>query len=137
MIYVDTNVILDVVEPSKVWRRWSEEALERGRSFGPMVAGPVVVGELAGRGAPREVVLNGLAVMAIRPIGMDADAGYRAGVALRDYRLAGGTREKMIADFLIGAHAAVLGATLLTRDAGPFRRYFPELRLITPQDDDG
>lgn len=57
---------------------------------------------------------------------------YIAGVAHRHYRKAGGSRETILADFLIGAHAAVLGCGILTRDARRYRHHFPRVPLVTP-----
>ena len=59
-------------------------------------------------------------------------AGFLAGKAYREYRRRGGARTSPLPDFFIGAHAAVSALTLLTRDAGRFRTYFPTVRLITP-----
>jgi predicted nucleic acid-binding protein len=57
---------------------------------------------------------------------------FAAGKAFRAYRDAGGSRENVLLDFFIGAHALILGMPLLTRDPKPFRTYFPTLELITP-----
>ena len=59
-------------------------------------------------------------------------AGFLAGKAYRDYRRRGAARTSPLPDFFIGAHAVVSALTLLTRDAGRFRTYFPTVRLITP-----
>jgi predicted nucleic acid-binding protein len=55
-----------------------------------------------------------------------------AGKVYRTYRKRGGTRRSPLPDFFIGAHAAVAGYHLLTRDAQRYRTYFPNLQLITP-----
>lgn len=97
----------------------------------------MVVGELAGHGAALENVLGIIQALGARAVAMDANAGHIAGGAFHAYRMQGGGREKMLADFLIGGHAAALGATLLTRDPRWYRRYFPDLPLLTPETDHG
>ena len=59
-------------------------------------------------------------------------AGFLAGQVFHTYRRAGGVRSLPLPDFYIGAHAAIAGLTLLTRDATRYRSYFPTLRLIAP-----
>ena len=61
---------------------------------------------------------------------------HRAGVVHRAYRKAGGQRDKILADFLIGAHAEAEADALITRDPRPYRSYFPSLVLISPSKDD-
>jgi succinyl-CoA synthetase beta subunit len=71
----------------------------------------------------------------IQLLPLSVAGAYHAGQAHRAYRTAGGGREKLLADFLIGGEAQALGADLLTRDPRPYRRYFPNLTLITPETD--
>ena len=62
------------------------------------------------------------------------EAAFLAGKSFVTYRQRGGARQSLLPDFLIGAHAAVAGYRLLTRDTARYRTYFPRLRLITPAD---
>jgi predicted nucleic acid-binding protein len=57
---------------------------------------------------------------------------FAAGQAYRKYRAAGGSRSNVLPDFSIGAHALTTGMAILTRDARPYRTYFPDVELITP-----
>ncbi len=136
MIYVDTNVMIDVMHGGS-WSEWSLAALANARLLSAVVIGPIVFGELAGNGAALESIESALDSLGVRTVAMDAVAGHRAGTAHHAFRSRGGGREKILADFLIGGHASALGATLLTRDPRWYRRYFPELELITPEDDNG
>ena len=60
------------------------------------------------------------------------EAAFLAGKCFEKYRRRGGLKRSPLADFYIGAHAAVAGMTLLTRDARRYRTYFPKLRIIAP-----
>jgi predicted nucleic acid-binding protein len=60
------------------------------------------------------------------------EAAFLAGRCFLTYRKRGGARRSPLPDFYIGAHAAVAGMTLLTREAARYRTYFPRLDLITP-----
>lgn len=133
MTMVDSNVVIDLIERDPIWYDWSLDMLSCALHAGPVSVSAIVVGELTQRiDSMAEIcaMLDGYE-LAIAPL--DHQAAHAAGAAHRAYRLAGGTREKMLADFLIGGHAQSAGATLLTRDARRYRSYFPDLKLITPE----
>jgi predicted nucleic acid-binding protein len=137
MIMVDTNILIDLRERDRVWYEWSLGSLIDARAAGIVAASAAVVGELATRGASLRD-LRGLFRdyrIRVEPIGIEA--AYAAGQAQCVYRATGGKREKLLADFLIGGHALIAKATLLTRDARRYRTYFPDLPLITPETDNG
>ncbi len=129
---LDTNVVIDLHEEDTQWHGWSLDVVARAVDAG-VSASAIIVGELASRAGTRSEILEMLAGFDIEVEALHADAAYRAGVAQAAYRRAGGGRERLLADFLIGAHASATGRPLITRDARRYRTYFPELELITPE----
>jgi predicted nucleic acid-binding protein len=134
VIYVDTNIVLDILEGDPRWLDWSVQALEDGRAAGALVTGQVVAAEIGHYEASPEILSEKLGALMIELVDADLHSAWLAGQAYRDYRRRGGERLSLLPDFLIGAHAQALGATMLTRDARRFRSYFPELALITPEE---
>ena len=133
MILVDTNVILDVIEEDPAWADWSQAQLDRAALQGALLINPVIYAELSiafHRIEELEVMVSeaGLIVESI-----PREALFLAGKAFLQYRRQKGTKRGVLPDFFIGAHASVLGIPLLTRDAGKYPRYFPQLSLITPR----
>lgn len=133
MIMVDTNIVLDVIEADPQWQVWSREALLDAREQGDVSVSTIVAGEVAGRFDDVDQLEDGLRGLGLLIDHFDLKSAFRAGHAHRSYRAAGGTREMLLADFMIGAHAARRSAPLITRDARRYRTYFPELTLITPE----
>ena len=130
---VDTNVLLDLATDDPLWAGWSVRQLEMATARGPLLASDIVYAELSVRFVRIEAVdafLAGAGV-AVRPI--PRPGLFLAGKAFQAYRARGGTRTGVLPDFLVGAHAAVAGLPLLTRDAGRYRTYFPNLTLIIPE----
>ncbi len=120
---VDTNVLLDVVGADEKFGASSKACLARCAIDGVLVINPVVYAEV---GAFIDSVeeLDGLLPQSLfHRAAMPWEASYLAGRALRRYRARGGNRNRVLADFLIGAHAVVAGMTLITRDRG-YARYF-------------
>lgn len=132
MIFVDTNVIVDVVTENPAWRGWSIRQLEAAALRDRLVINAVVYAELSIGFERVEEVDAALATAAIGVIEIPRGALFLAGKIFREYRRRGGTRTGVLPDFFIGAHAAVLGALLITRDAARYRTYFPTLELIAP-----
>lgn len=135
MILVDTNILVDLREDGAEWQRWSFRAVADARLTGEVVTSAVTIGELATRSGTLNELAQLCAGFGIRIAPLSAAGAHRAGLAQRAYRAAGGRREKLLADFLIGGEAETLNATLLTRDPSHYRRYFPDLTLITPETD--
>jgi len=132
MIFLDSSVVIDLLEDQQEWTQWSQRAVGAFDDE-PLVSNFVVVAEVAPAFRASSEVLVFLDALGVRLKPIDAEAAFRAGKAHAAYRASGGTREAILADFLIGGHAATLGATLVTRDRGRFASYFPELNLITPE----
>ena len=135
MILVDTNIVVDVVTGDADWSTWSASALETAAARDKLAINDIDYAELAaGYEEPEalHVSLDGLGLPLIR---IPVAALFLAGQAFRQYRRAGGTRSSVLADFFIGAHAAVTGAALLTRDTRRIRSYFPTVALVAPDSD--
>lgn len=127
---VDTNIILDVVTEDSVFADQSERLLADVYDRGSLLICELVYAEIVPRFSTRERLDCGLAGLGIRITEGGADVAYLAGQRWAAYRAAGGNRERLVADFLIGAHALLRADCLLTRDRGFFKSYFPELRLL-------
>jgi predicted nucleic acid-binding protein len=129
---IDSNVLIDVLTADEEDGSRSGEAVRRALAEGSIVACDVVVAEVASW-FPRADI--GAETMRTLEVGFDPiseDAAVTAGRAWRAYRDRGGTRTRLIADFLIGAHAQVHADRLLTRDRGVYRTYFADLVVLDP-----
>ncbi len=132
MTLVDTNVLIDLFIPGAEWAAWSAEALSAAALAGPLAINDVVFAELAVGFDTLADCEAFLAELRIGLVPMPREALFRAGRAFRDYRRRGGARQGVLPDFFIGAHAAAADLKLITRDAGRYRGYFPEVALILP-----
>jgi hypothetical protein len=132
MIFVDTNVLLDVVTRNAAWETWSKQQLDAATLRDRLGINPVVYAELSAGYTTREQVEEALNLAGIVVIEMSRPALFMAGRAFQEYRRRGGIRTGVLSDFFIGAQAAVTQATLITRDANRYRTYFPTVELIAP-----
>ena len=133
MTLVDSNVLLDVVTDGEVWADWSQAQLERAALRGPLIINDVVYAEISTRFTSAEAVDSMLLDLSVDVAPIPRSALFLAGKAYLQYRASGGTRTHVLADFFIGAHAAVEALPLLTRDARRYRHYFPTVALIAPE----
>lgn len=133
MIFVDSNVVIDLVDRVGRWSDWSRTALTEAGTRASFIANAVVLAESAPRFGSSEEQLDYFDSVGITVLPIPAAAAFAAGRAHQRYRRAGGERDAVIADFLICAHASAVAATLVTRDRGRFATYFPDLLLITPE----
>ena|SRR2546425_3981050 len=132
MILLDTNVILDVVTDHPQWADWSQQQLEAAAARGRLAINSVVYAELSVGYRRIEEVDAVLAKAQIAMAEIPREGLFLAGKAFQRYKARGGARTGVLPDFFIGAHAAVLGVPLLTRDARRYADYFPRLALIAP-----
>lgn len=132
MILVDTNVLLDLYKSDPVWMPWSLRQLLSLRTDPGLAVNFVVYAELTGHPSEPSHVDEFLESLGITLADIPRPAARLAGEAFRTYRQRGGTRTGVLPDFFIGAHAVAKGWTLLTRDAGRYRTYFPDIELICP-----
>jgi predicted nucleic acid-binding protein len=128
---VDSSVLLDVFTEDPSWVDWSQAQLIQAAQRGSIVLNAVVLAEVAPRFSSIETLRSTLPSMAVVEE-IPLAAAFLAGHAHADYRHTGGTREAILPDFLIGAHAAVTGRPLLTRDPRRIATYIPGARLIAP-----
>ncbi|MGE0387492.1 MAG: type II toxin-antitoxin system VapC family toxin [Gammaproteobacteria bacterium] len=131
-ILVDSNVILDIVTEDPKWYDWSAGELEDLAESHTLVINPIIYSEVSigfgriedlDRALPREF---------FRRDPLPWEAGFLAGKCFVKYRHLGGERHSPLPDFYIGAHAAIVGIALLTRDTKRYKIYFPKLALISP-----
>lgn len=128
---VDSCVILDVVANDPTWSEWSAERLVTARDEGVLVINPLIYAEIS-VGYETVEAFEAMLGDDYERHPMPWSAGFLAGKAFRKYRKNGGQKRSPLPGFYIGAHAAVAGFRLLTRDATRYRTYFPKLELIHP-----
>jgi predicted nucleic acid-binding protein len=129
---IDTNILIDVWGPASPATPWASTALVRCKRDGELLVNPIVWSEIAPL-IDGEARLDGFASeLGIRKEPLPWSGSYHAGIVHGRYRRSGGSRERTLPDFLIGAHAVASGSRLLTRDASRYRTYFPELQIIAP-----
>ena len=130
-VFIDSSVLLDVFTEDPRWLAWSQAQLTRAAQRGAIVVNAVVLAEVAPRFSRIEALRLALPSMAVVEE-IPPAAAFLAGHAHADYRRAGGTREAILPDFLIGAHAAVTARPLLTRDPRRVATHIPGAKLIAP-----
>ena len=131
-VLVDANVLLDVMTEDACWLAWSAEAIEHAADRHRLVINPVIYAEVSIRYSRIEDLEAALPKAMFDREAIPYEAAFLAGKAFLTYRRRGGTRRSPLPDFFIGAHAAIAGYRLLTRDGTRYRTYFPRLSLITP-----
>ncbi|MHB8458464.1 MAG: type II toxin-antitoxin system VapC family toxin [Candidatus Limnocylindrales bacterium] len=131
-VLVDSNVLLDVATADPVWGAWSSVTLERMADEALLVINPLVYAEVSVGFRTIEDLDTALPVDLYRREDLPYSAAFLAGKCFVRYRRGGGSRRSPLPDFYVGAHAAVAGYRLLTRDATRYRTYFPTLELIAP-----
>ena len=131
-ILVDSNVLLDTLTEDADWFRWSSKALAEAAENATLVINPIIYTEVSIRFERIEELEETLPPSYFRRDALPWEAGFLAGKCFAAYRRRGGIRRTPLPDFYIGAHAAVSGMTLLTRDVARYKTYFPRVRLISP-----
>lgn len=129
---VDSNVLLDVLTNDPVWFEWSSAALAEVADRSLLVINPLIIAEVSVGFDRIEDLDAALPTSVFRREALPWEAAFLAGKCFVSYRRRGGVRRSPLPDFYIGAHAAVAGKRLLTRDGALYRSYFPRLELITP-----
>jgi predicted nucleic acid-binding protein len=131
---IDTNVLLDILVPNEEFYQASLRALDEAVSAGSLVVCDLVYAELCIHFNTQRECDGFLKSSEMRVEALNREAHFLASRAWREYRRRGGPRTRILADFLIGAHAQVQATCLLSRDRGFYRKLFPSLNLIDPTD---
>ncbi|MDZ7780804.1 MAG: type II toxin-antitoxin system VapC family toxin [Gemmatimonadota bacterium] len=129
---VDSNVILDVLTEDPRWFKWSSAALDQQAERSTLVINPLIYAEVSIRFNRIEDLDDALPASTFRRDALPFQAGFLAGKSFVKYRCAGGERRSPLPDFYIGAHAAIAGMTLLSRERSRYLTYFPSLQLLSP-----
>ena len=131
-VLVDSSVLLDVLTEDPRWYAWSAGAVARCADEAALAINPIIYAEVSIRFARIEELEEALEPHLFERLALPWEAAFLAGKCFVNYRRRGGRRESPLPDFYIGAHAAISGLSLLTRDAARYRTYFPTLHLIAP-----
>ena len=129
---VDSNVILDIVSEDEDWLDWSSAMLVKAAEAGRLVINPIIYAEVSVGFDTIEALDEALPSSYYTREALPWEAAFLAARAFLSYRRKGGVRRATLPDFYVGAHAAIAGYTLLTRDPRRYQTYFPKLRLIAP-----
>lgn len=130
---VDSNVLLDILTEDPKWFDWSASQLEEVAEHSVLVINPLIYAEVSVRFGRIEDLDEALPLETFERDALPWAAGFLAGNCFAKYRRQGGPRRSPLPDFYIGAHAAVTGMDLLTRDATRYRTYFPTVRILAPE----
>jgi len=129
---VDTNVLVDVFGDDPHWADWSVDQLRSQSRVYRLAINPVIYAELSLTLSTVESLDRAIEDLGLTLLEIPRPALFLAGRAFVKYRRGGGTKRNVLGDFFVGAHAAVSGLPILTRDTRRYRNYFPSVRLIAP-----
>lgn len=130
---VDTNVLVDVLQNDPQWADWSMAQLQAQSKVHRLSINPIIYAELSLTFSTVEALDAVISRMELDLLDIPKPALFLAGKAFVQYRRGGGARTNVLADFFIGAHAAVSGLPVLTRDTRRYQSYFPSINLVTPK----
>jgi predicted nucleic acid-binding protein len=131
-VMIDSNILLDLATEDPLWYAWSAAAVESAADRFRLVINAIIYAEVAAGYSRMEELDSRLPKSTFEREPIPYEAAFLAGQSFLTYRRRGGTKRSPLPDFFIGAHAAVAGYQLLTRDTARYRTYFPKLPLITP-----
>jgi predicted nucleic acid-binding protein len=131
-VLVDSNVILDVFLDDPTWADWSESTLEEYAQYAKLSINSIVYSEVSIGFERIEDVESALSKAGFEMMEIPKEALFLAGKAFLKYKKGKGVKKSPLPDFYIGAQAAVLDFTLITRDVARYRTYFPSIRLVSP-----
>tara|TARA_B100000315_G_C14561351_1_gene580740 strand:+ start:1730 stop:2128 length:399 start_codon:yes stop_codon:yes gene_type:complete len=127
---VDTNILLDILMPNRKYLESSKGLLKEAFDSGALVINEIIYSELSPQFKNKEALDKILQTLNIKFVNLNDISSYHAGQKWNEYRKAGGKRERIIPDFLIGAFAVKQADRLLTRDRGFYKKYFKGLKIM-------
>lgn len=131
-ILVDSNILLDIFTEDQHWYAWSANTLAESAEQTLLYINPIIYSEISVGFERIEDLENALPSAYIQRAELPYEAAFLAGKCFLKYRKAGGLKRSPLPDFFIGAHAAIKGWSILTRDKGRYQAYFPSLHVIAP-----
>ena len=132
-ILIDSNVILDLFENNQNWAEWSESFLEQYSMTHTLYINPIIYAEVSIGFERIEELESAITGCGFQMIQIPKEALFLAGKAFIKYKKQKGSKLYPLPDFFIGAHAAVVGLEIMTRDISRFRSYFHTVKLVTPE----
>jgi predicted nucleic acid-binding protein len=132
-LLVDSNIILDVFLDDPVWADWSEAALSEYAIHTPLFINQIIYSEISIGFKKIEELEVAISSSGFQMLEIPKEALFLAGKAFLNYRKHKGEKRSPLPDFFIGAHAAVSGLELITRDKNRYQTYFPSIRIISPE----
>jgi predicted nucleic acid-binding protein len=135
VIFIDSNVLIDIWGADQQWKTWSLDAVAKAADLSELRINQIILAEFAPRLVSLTAFLDRIASLDIVIEPFSDEAAYLAGVAFQKYRKSVRSEKSVLPDFFIGGHAQLLGAAILTRDSRFYRSYFPEVPLIAPEKD--
>lgn len=132
LFLIDSNVLIDVIHEDPKWMSWSSDAIRRCLAKGRLAINPLIYAEVSAYFSSDRDADAVLPARLYERLELPYAAARSAALAFRRYRKAGGTRPSLLPDFYIGAHADLIGCTLVSRDRARYKTYFPKLKLIAP-----
>ena|SRR5208283_3796312 len=130
MILVDTNILIDIFQNDPTWAKKSIAATAEAAARDSLAINEIIYAELAAGFDDQASLDEALAPLPLQWAPLNKEALALAGRTFRRYRREGGVKNNVLADFFIGAQASVEGFTILSRDDGRYRTYFPEVQLL-------
>ncbi len=131
-VLIDSNILLDIFTQDKKWFSWSSETLAEYAEHDLLYINPIIYSEISVGFSRIEELEAALPPVYILRDDIPYEAAFLAGKCFVKYRKSGGKKHAALPGFYIGAHAAVKGWSILTRDKGCYQHYFPRLDVITP-----
>jgi predicted nucleic acid-binding protein len=131
-VLIDSNILLDIFTEDQKWYGWSSTTLAECAEHALLYINSIIYSEISVGFERIENLENALPSDYIQRDDLPYEAAFLAGKCFLKYRKAGGTKRSPLPDFYIGAHAAVKGWSLLTRDKGRYHTYFPTMTVIAP-----